>query len=54
MATMLSSAAAKSGLAPYAYMTGTSTLRDATGKVVATSDQPGRANGWAPPAPVAG
>jgi hypothetical protein len=41
---MLSTQDAQSSIAPYAYMTGTSTLRDAAGKVVATSDEPGRAN----------
>jgi hypothetical protein len=48
---MLSSADAKSELGPYAHMTGTSTLRDAAGNVVATSDQPGTAHGWTAPAP---
>jgi hypothetical protein len=48
---MLSSADAKSELAPYAHMTGTSTLRDAAGNVVATSDEPGAAQDWAAPAP---
>ncbi|GAA4610544.1 hypothetical protein GCM10023195_43650 [Actinoallomurus liliacearum] len=49
--SMLSSADAKSQLGPYAHMTGTSTLRDAAGNVVATSDEPGTAQDWAAPAP---
>jgi hypothetical protein len=48
---MLSSQDADSSIAPYAHMTGTSTLRDANGKVVATSDQPGSANDWLRPGP---
>ncbi|WP_433182324.1 hypothetical protein [Actinoallomurus sp. CA-150999] len=48
---MLSSGDAKSELGPYAHMTGTSTLRDAAGNVVATSDDPGTSNDWTAPAP---
>ncbi|GAA4505916.1 hypothetical protein GCM10023191_062320 [Actinoallomurus oryzae] len=48
---MLSSQDAQSSIAPYAHMTGTSTLRDANGRVIATSDQPGSANDWTHPAP---
>lgn len=48
---MLSSQDVQSSIAPYAHMTGTSTLRNANGEVVATSDEPGRANDWSHPAP---
>jgi hypothetical protein len=56
MATgMLSSGDAMSDQAPYAHMTGTTVLRDASGAVVASSDQPGMVEGtpgW--PQPPAG
>ncbi|GAB3984800.1 hypothetical protein GCM10029978_095560 [Actinoallomurus acanthiterrae] len=48
---MLSTADAEGGSAPYAHMTGISTLRDAAGNVVATSDDPGRSSDWTAPAP---
>jgi hypothetical protein len=48
---MLSSADAQSGTAPFAHTTGTSTLRDSDGKIVATSDEPGEAHDWPTPKP---
>lgn len=41
----------KSGLAPYSGAAGTSILRDAAGRVVYTSDQPGTAHQWPAPPP---
>ncbi|MCO5973849.1 hypothetical protein [Actinoallomurus soli] len=49
--SVLATSTAGGPLAPVTGMTGTSVLRDADGKVVATSDQPGTAHGWPAPKP---
>jgi hypothetical protein len=48
---MLSPADAQSSIAPYAHMTGSSTLRDTAGNIVASSDEPSAAQDWTAPAP---
>jgi hypothetical protein len=41
----------RSGIAPYTGASGSSVLRDSTGRVVYESDQPGTAHGWPVPPP---